>query len=177
MRADAGLIGLMLAGSLVTTTALSPTLAAQDRSRIWLGAGLGSAARADGASGFAVMGEVVYQVRAHHFAVRALGAADPFDTGADAFGEIGLLYGRAAKRKWGHGAISAGLAVTGVSSCSDAGTSGCTTLGVPVVAEAALRLASVVGVGIQGFANLNPKSVYGGVVVFLQLGWLPAGTR
>jgi hypothetical protein len=50
-----------------------------------------------------------------------------------------VLYGRAAKRTWGHGAISAGLALTSVSSCSDASTSGCTSLGVPVVAEAALR--------------------------------------
>lgn len=167
----------MLAGLLAITTGLSPSLAAQDCPRIWLGAGLGSGARGDGASGFAVMGEIVYQVRAHHFSIRGFGAADPFGTGADEFGEVGLLYGRAAKRKWGHGAISAGLALTGVSSCSDASTSGCTTLGVPVVAEAALRLASVAGVGIQGFANLNPKSVYGGVVLFLQLGWLPAGRR
>jgi hypothetical protein len=169
------LSGFILAG-LAIATALSSPLTAQDRSRIWLGAGLGSATRADGAAGFALMGEVVYQVRAHHFSIRGFGAADPFGTGADSFGEIGVLYGRAAKRKWGHASISAGLALTGVSSCSDAST-GCTTLGVPVVAEAALRLASVAGLGVQGFANLNPKSVYGGVVLFLQLGWLPAGGR
>jgi hypothetical protein len=96
---------------------------------------------------------------------------------ADEFGEVGALYGRAAKRKWGHAAISAGLAVTGVSSCPDAATSGCTTLGVPMVAEAALRLGSIAGIGVQGFGNLNPKSIYGGVAVFLQLGWLPAGER
>jgi hypothetical protein len=119
------------------------------------------------------MGEVVYQIRAHHFAARALGAAEPFGTGADEFGEIGLLYGRAAKRAWGHASLAGGLALTGVSSCRDAPTSGCTTLGVPVVAEAALRLATIAGVGVQAFANLNPKSVYGGVVFFLQLGWLP----
>jgi hypothetical protein len=164
----------VLAWLMAITPALPSPLVGQDRSRIWLGAGLGSAARSDGASGFALMGEIVYQVKAHHFAIRAMGAADPFGEGADEFGEIGLLYGRAAKRAWGHGTIAAGLAVTGVSSCRDAAaTSGCTTLGIPVVAEAALRLASVAGVGIQGFANLNRKSVYGGVVLFLQLGWLP----
>ena len=163
----------ILAWLMAITAGLPSPLVGQDRSRIWLGAGLGSAARSDGAGGAALMGEIVYQVKAHHFAIRAMGAADPFGEGADEFGEIGLLYGRAAKRPWGHGAIAAGLAVTGVSSCRDAATSGCTTLGIPVVAEAALRLGSVAGVGIQGFANLNRKSVYGGVVLFLQLGWLP----
>jgi hypothetical protein len=169
--------GLVVAGLLVVMTANSASLAAQDRPRIWLGLGLGSGARADGASGFGVMGELVYQIRAHHFVIRALGVADPFGDNADSFGEIGALYGRAAKRRWGHAAISAGLALTGVSSCPNATISGCTTLGVPVVAEAALRLASIVGIGIQGFGNLNPKSIYGGVAVFLQLGWLPAGER
>jgi hypothetical protein len=163
----------ILLGATSLTIVGMPCAQAQDRSRIWLGAGLGSAARSDGASGFAVMGEIVYQVKAHHFTIRAMGAAEPFGEGADEFGEIGLLYGRAAKRTWGHAAISGGLAITSVASCHASATSGCTTLGVPVVAEAALRFAPVVGVGIQGFANLNPKSVYGGLVLFLQLGWMP----
>jgi arginase family protein len=165
--------GRMLLALLTIMTVLSPSLVAQDRSRVWLGLGLGGGGRADGASGIALMGEVVSQVRAHHFALRGLGVVDPLGEGADEFGEIGLLYGRAAKRAWGHGAIAAGLAITGVSSCSDAATSGCTTLGIPVVAEAALRLGSVIGVGAQGFTNLNTKSTYGGLLVFLQLGWLP----
>jgi hypothetical protein len=163
----------MLLALLAIMTALSPSLIAQDRSRAWLGLGLGGGSRADGSGGFALMAEVVYQVRAHHFAIRGLGVVDPLGEGADEFGEIGLLYGRSAKREWGHGAIAAGLAITGVSSCRDAATSGCTTLGIPIVAEAALRLGSIVGVGAQGFTNLNTKSVYGGLVVFLQLGWMP----
>jgi hypothetical protein len=145
--------------------------AAQDRSRIWLGFGLGGAASTSEASGMAIMGEVVYQTGPHHFAIRAMGAADPFGEDADEFGELGILYGRAAKRDWGHATIAAGLALTGFGSCS--GTArGCHTVGVPVVAEAALRFASVVGVGAQGFTNLNSKSVYGGLVFFLQLGAL-----
>jgi plasmid maintenance system antidote protein VapI len=44
---------------------------------------------------------------------------------------------------------------------------------LPVVAEAAVRLGSVLGVGVQAFANLNKKQSFGGVVVFVQLGWLP----
>jgi hypothetical protein len=120
-----------------------------------------------------LLGEIVYQTKAHYFALRGVGVIEPFGTGADSFGEIGVLYGRAALRKWGHGSIAAGVAITGISSCRAAATSGCTTVGIPVVAEAALRLGSVAGVGAQGFANLNTKSVYGGVAFFLQLGWLP----
>ena len=134
---------------------------------------MGGAANTSESSGMAVMGEVVYQTGSHHFAIRAMGAADPFGEGADEFGEIGVLYGRAAKRRWGHAAVAAGLAITGFGACPGrAIAGGCHTLGVPLVAEAALRLASVVGVGAQGFANLNSKSVYGGLALFLQLGAL-----
>jgi hypothetical protein len=167
-------VGAVLGLFLLLVFSGSQPLAAQGRSRLWLGLGpLGSAARADGAEGYAIMAEMVYQTGPHYFAIRAAGAADPFGEGADEFGDFGLLYGRAAKRQWGHASVAAGLAITGVSSCHDAlsGRS-CTTLGVPVTAEAALRIASFAGAGVQGFANLNSKSVYGGLVVFLQFGML-----
>jgi hypothetical protein len=163
-------LGLLL----LLLSSVSAPLLAQGRSRVWLGLGfLGSAARSDGAEGYAVMAEIVYQTGPHYFAVRAVGAADPLGEGGDEFGDFGLLYGRSAKRDWGHASIAAGLAITGVSSCHDAFTGGtCTTIGVPITAEAAARIASFLGVGAQGFANLNSKSVYGGLVVFLQLGML-----
>jgi hypothetical protein len=162
-----GLLGLLV-------SSMSAPLAAQAHPRMWLGLGpLGSAARADGAEGMAVMAEIVYQTGPHYFALRAAGAADPLGEGADEFGDFGLLYGRAALRPWGHASVAAGLAITGVSSCHDALSGGtCTTLGIPLTAEAALRMGSFLGVGVQGFANLNSKSVYGGVVVFLQVGSL-----
>ena len=95
--------------------------AAQDRSRIWLGLGLGGAASSSEAGGMALMGEVVYQTGPHHFAIRAMGAADPFGEDADEFGEIGVLYGRAAKKAWGHATVAAGLAITGFGSCPTTG--------------------------------------------------------
>jgi hypothetical protein len=162
--------GQISATLLVLMTALSPTLGAQDRPRIWLGAGLGSAGSTDGAGGGAVMAELVYQTGAHHFAVRALGAIDVIGHGGG-LGEIGALYGRSAKRTWGHSAIAAGLAWTHLDSCS--GGAGCSTVGVPVVGEVAARLFPILGVGLQGLVNLNSKSVYGGFLLFLQLGWLP----
>jgi hypothetical protein len=118
------------------------------------------------------MAELVFQKRAHYFAARGLLFIDPYESGGT-IGELGVLYGRAAKRPWGHAALSAGLAFTGVDPCPDTGSGSCTGIGIPVVAEAALKLGSVVGVGAQAFANLNSTTVYGGVVVFLQLGWMP----
>jgi hypothetical protein len=73
-------------------------------------------------------------------------------------------------RPWGHAAISAGLAWTGFGSCQ--GSGGCSTVGMPVVAEVVARLFPFLG-WAQAFANVNTKNVYRGAVVFLQLGWLP----
>ena len=109
---------------MLITSGFCSSLTAQDHPRIWLGLGFGSGARADGATGAALMAELVYQVRAHHFVIRALGVVDPYGENADEFGELGLLYGRAAKRSWGHASIASGLAITGVSSCHEAATSG-----------------------------------------------------
>jgi hypothetical protein len=166
--------GSVLSLLVLLMSSLAAPLAAQRHSRLWLGLGpVGSAARTDGASGYALMAEIVYQTGPHYVAVRAAGAADVLGESGDEFGDFGLLYGRAAKRAWGHASVAAGLAITGVPSCHDA-LSGerCTTLGVPITAEVAFRAASFLGVGAQGFANLNSKSVYGGVVLFLQLGML-----
>lgn len=117
------------------------------------------------------MAEIIYQTGVHHFGVRALGAADPFGSSGDELGEVGVVYGRSATRPWGHGAVAAGLAWTGFGSCQGGG--GCSTVGVPVVVEAALRLFSIMGIGAQAFGNFNTRSVYFGAVLFLQLGWLP----
>jgi hypothetical protein len=164
-------IGGAMGVLLVAIGTLTTALAGQDRPRIWLGAGLGGAGGSDARGGGALMAEIIYQTGVHHFGVRALGAADPFGYSGDEFGEVGVVYGRSATRPWGHAAIAAGLAWTGFGSCQ--GSGGCSTVGVPVVAEVAARLFSIMGVGAQAFGNLNTKSVYLGAVLFLQLGWLP----
>ncbi len=153
---------------LLTAALVSPAVA-QERPRIWLGAGVGGGGTSQ-ASGAGVLGQLVYQKNAHHIAVRGLWFADIYSN--DSMGELGVLYGRAAKRDWGHATAAAGLAFTSVTPCGSS-TTGCNTLGVPVVVEAALRFATVVGLGAQVFVNLNPKGVYRGAALFLQLGWLP----
>src|SRR4051812_3486064 len=86
-----GLNRSTLALLVLLVSSVSAPLAAQGRSRLWLGlAPLGSAARADGAAGYALMAEIVYQTGPHYFAVRAAGAADPLGEGADEFGDFGV---------------------------------------------------------------------------------------
>jgi hypothetical protein len=111
------------------------------------------------------MGELVFQKSPDQVTARAIAMIDPY--GYQPVGEIGLLYGRTAMGRWGHAAISAGLAVTD----TDLDTQGL-TMGVPVVAEVALRLVPFTGVGAQVFANFNALESYGGVALFIQLGWL-----
>jgi hypothetical protein len=114
------------------------------------------------------MGELVHQRGANHFALRGVTIQDPYGEGSE-LRDVGLLYGRVAKGRQGHGAIAAGVAVTAISH-SDTESR---IFGVPVVAEAGYRPTPVLGIGIQAFANLNKQRVFGGVVVFLQLGWMP----
>jgi hypothetical protein len=115
------------------------------------------------------MGELVFQKGAHQLTARALIMGDPYAESDHPKGEIGLLYGRTAMGPHGHMSISAGLAVTDTDMDSEEGM----TVGVPLVAEAALRIFPVLGVGAQFFANLNSNESYGGLALFLQLGYLP----
>lgn len=119
------------------------------------------------------MAELAFQKRAHHLAVRGVLLFPGIGEGSSA-DEIGVLYGRMALRPWGHAGIAAGLAYTVLDPCPNNGTvPNCHTVGVPIVAEAAARLGSVVGVGVQAFVNLNSITSYRGALLFLQLGWIP----
>lgn len=164
-------VGKLKLALLLLLLAAAPPAAAEDRARTWLGVGYGGGTAGNGDDGFALMGQLVHQRGGSHIAVRGVILVDPLGEDSDSFGELGLLYGRVSKGRAGHAAIAAGLAHTAVACGS--GIDNCTTVGVPVVAEAAFRPTPVLGIGIQAFANLNKQRVFGGVVVFLQLGWMP----
>jgi hypothetical protein len=140
--------------------------------RLWAAFGLGFGGSAKG-EGAAVVGELVFQRSPHHLALRATGIADLFDPASCGMGDLGVVYGRTAIGSLGHATVGSGLALTSADRCDGSGGSRGAGLGVPIVAEVALRLAPVVGIGLQAFANVNPRASFGGVVVFLQLGWLP----
>lgn len=145
-------------------------------SRIWLGFGLGSGGSADG-EGIALLGEFAWHRQPHAVTLRALAIGDVRSGSQGEFVDLGLLYGRTRTGQFGHVGLSAGLALTSVGPRC-AGLTDCFVIGVPVAAEVALRLAPILGLGAQGFANINGETVYGGLVLFMQFGWLPtAGGR
>jgi hypothetical protein len=71
----------------------------------------------------------------------------------------------------GYATISAGLSHGTMDTCPD-GTFDCSFLGIPLVAEAAYTT-RFIGFGIQAFVTLNGQGSFGGVALFIPLGWMP----
>jgi len=163
---EACLLVLALLGGAAAAAGQAPSA-----SRAWLGVGVGTGAGGEVADGGAVLAELAYQKGPHQITLRTDFIVDPFGSRADVAGELGILYGRSRTGSFGHVSMSTGLSYIGFDQCESSQDS-CVRLGVPVVGEAALRVLPVLGLGIQAFANLNSVSSYGGLVVFVQLGWL-----
>jgi hypothetical protein len=140
--------------------------------RFWLGVGVGGAGTAE-ADGVGVLGQLVYERAPHHFAFRVIALAD-VSSGADAgMGEAGVLYGRMIGGGIAAAYASAGLSYVHVDRCDATTTESCGTVGVPLAAEVMLTPFDVIGIGLQAFANINPKASYAGVLVTLPIGWMP----
>jgi hypothetical protein len=138
--------------------------------RVWLGAGMvgaGSTSDVVG-SGTGPLAQLVYQRAGHHLALRGLGVVDRH--GNWSLGEMGLNYGRMITTRSGHAALAAGLAGLAFGTCPD-DDDACFTFGFPVFAEMGFSR-EFIGVGLQAFANLNPKASYGGLALFVQFGRL-----
>src|SRR5262245_19069748 len=71
--------------------------AAQDRARTWIGAGLGTGGARRSSEALAMMGELVHQRGANHWALRAVSIREPYGDGSRSLSDVGLLYGRVAK--------------------------------------------------------------------------------
>jgi hypothetical protein len=155
---------------LLGTVAVTPALWAQERGRpwrLWGAAGIGPASTADAA--LAVVAEVAVQKAPHYFAAHGVLVAEIGGRGCEKR-HLGVLYGRTVTGVLGHAAIATGLAATNTDvNCSRSGL----MPGVPIVGEVALRVLPVLGIGFQSFANVNPREPFWGIVLFVQLGWLP----
>lgn len=145
---------------------------APERARIWVAGGLGGAEIGSGREAVALLFEAAWQKRVHQFTLRGLVASE-IGGASEAAVDVGFLYGRGLIRHFGHVSASAGLAYTEVPCGKRPFRPTCRTVGMPVMVEAALRIASVAGIGVQLFGNLNVENSYIGALVFLQLGWLP----
>jgi hypothetical protein len=166
-------MGSRVFGTVLALVGCAAVAGAQESPRTWLGAGVTAAGFDDG-GGIGGLAEIVHQRGPHHFVIRGMFATNAEEhSGVGTVEELGVQYGRARRGSRGHAAIAAGLAFTWLDQCEGATGPGCSTLGVPVTAEAALRVSRYVGLGVQAFGNLNSKTSYGGAAAFVQLGWMP----
>jgi hypothetical protein len=147
-----------------------------ERSRLWTASGLGSAGIGSARETVAFLLQFTWQKRSHQFTLRGLMASE-IGGGGETAGDAGFLYGRGLMGPAGHVSASAGLAYTKVPCGERPFRPTCRTIGLPVLVEAALRIAPVTGIGVQAFGNVNGDNSFAGFVFFLQLGWLPRQTH
>jgi len=143
--------------------------------RIWGALGLGSGAGGEVEDpGATFMIQLAWQRRPHQASLRSVLTFDGGspDGGGGSLSEVALLYGRMRSSEWGHVGIATGLAFGTFNGCPGNQERACHFVGIPIAAEAALT-ARVVGIGLQGFIDLNPKSILGGVLFFIPIGWMP----
>lgn len=144
--------------------------ARRDPMRTSVAAGLGLAGSAE-TDGFGGLVQLAWQREPHQVSVRFVGFADLFST--TSVNELGALYGRVITGSAGHMSINAGLGAAFRCSGSASSCDREQSVSVPIAAEAALRLLPVAGIGVQAFASFNSVESMGGLLLFLQLGWLP----
>ena len=164
-------VALLVVGIALTGAPAAHAQEGPRREGFWFGFGLGGGGGDERAEVAAASAQMVLQTGPHYFALRLLGMADPIGGSSGSFTEVSALYGRALLGGLGHVSIASGLAYVNVHSCHPDG-SRCEVVGVPIVAEAMFRPYPAIGLGVQGFANLNREARYGGVMALLHLGWV-----
>ena len=158
-----------LAGLIIAGTAAAQGAGTQERVKLWGSIGAGGSVPTSGGDAITNILQVSGQKGKHYGALRVLLLHD-IDRHTDEIGEIGPLYGGRREYSWGHATFATGFSWLGFYKCPD-DPEECSTLGIPVVAEASKSL-SFAGIGIQAFANLNGTASHAGAVLFLQLGRL-----
>ena len=129
----------------------------------WLSLSLGI-----GTEGTAVGGALSVQHRHHLFGLRATAMGDLF---GEAFGDLGLLYGRIRGDDY-RLSLAAGPAVmvaqrcTGIFSCDPSENA----IGLALAAELFAVFADVLGFGVSWFANINAVQTFAGLALSLHLG-------
>lgn len=145
-------------------------------SRFWLSGGLGPAflsgtdSRHAGGD-IAVSLNATYQFGRDLLSARAAGAGDPFK---DSAWDLGLVYGRTFARGqqlFGQPlffSLGAGLAYVEVWPAGR--NSAKVTAGLPLEVQVYVRPLRFLGVGIYGFANVNPQQNFLGAALGIQIG-------
>jgi hypothetical protein len=135
----------------------------------WVHGGIGSPADK---SGFSVGFDLYYQNGYDLFSFRITGTVEPRlilwgNQKAESISEYGVLYGRVAKASYGAASVSAGISIV-----SESPYTSFTTVGIPFEGQLIWTPTSVFGIGFKGFANLNPRKSFGGLLFCIELGIL-----
>lgn len=103
-----------------------------------------------------------------------------FSSPSNAHWDLGVLAGVIRKKQRGMVSISAGGSIVGGKKKEDLtggelfdadySTKNYTTVGLPINSQIFFTPFSHVGIGLNGFANINPKKSFAGVLVCLQIG-------
>lgn len=135
-----------------------------------LGAGSGSISK----NAFALSANATYQFGNNLLTLRAAGTGELF---GKSIGDYGLLYGLPLKQEQVFISIGVGLAFVegsishGLFSLIPPEKIG-PTIGIPLEVQLFWRPTRFLGMGLYGFANLNPEEPYVGVTLSFQLGKL-----
>ena len=138
----------------------------------WVNFGAGSGTISEDA--FALSANATYQFGKNLLTLRAAGTGELF---GKSIGDNGLLYGLALEQKRVFISVGAGIAFVegsishGLFSTREPEKIG-PTIGIPLEIQLFWRPARFLGIGLYGFANLNPEESFAGVSLSLQLGKL-----
>jgi hypothetical protein len=138
----------------------------------WVNFGLGKGSV--GTHAFALEANSSYQFGKSLITLRSAGTAELF---GKSIGDYGLLYGIILKQQPTFVSFGVGLAFVGGSisqglfSTKEPEKIG-PTIGLPLEVQLFFRPARFLGIGLYGFANLNPEESFVGATISLQLGKL-----
>lgn len=157
--------------------------AGESLTRFWIGAGVGLGELIEGEDdpndegGGALAGALYgsYQFGPNLLSARTAFSGELF---GDNFADYGILYGRATTGRLGHASVSAGVAVVSGSYSDDRlildpdgdEPERVLTVGLPVEVQLMWRPLPFFGLGLYGFANLNPEASFVGATLSAQLG-------
>ena len=138
----------------------------------WFNFGMGKGSV--GTHAFALEANASYQFGKNLITLRSAGTAELF---GKSIGDYGLLYGIILKQQPTFVSFGVGLAFVGGSisqglfSTKEPEKIG-PTIGLPLEVQLFFRPARFLGIGLYGFANLNPEESFVGATISLQLGKL-----
>ena len=138
----------------------------------WVNLGIGPSSVGEDGGAFSLSG--TYQFGKNTLSFRVLSTGEIF---GKSLNEYGLLYGRTLKSSSILISAGAGLAMVegrishGILSSKELDNIE-PTIGMPVEVQLFWRPASVIGIGLYGFANLNPEESFYGCTLSLQIGKL-----